>query len=105
MKIALALTFLLAAACSTHPCTRGEAANERIAYVFIDDDDDGLPDRHAPGFGFTSLGVSTFADTDDDGLPDTRLVPTKPSRTDRIDRALSTLEQAIAELRRELQRR
>lgn len=63
--------------------------------------------RAGVGFGFTSFGQSVFVDTDDDGLPDTRLPSfSSPTNGDqRIESALVGLEQAIAELRRELQQR
>ena len=78
MRITLALLALLAAACSTTEC-------EYCAG----------PDRPA----------DIFVDTDDDGVPDTRLVHVAPTYERRIELKLMELEKAIAELRRELQRR
>lgn len=103
MRIALALLALTTAACSTTGsccnCDCGEP--DRIArVVVVDTDDDGLPDQRIAGFGRT-----TFEDSDDDGLPDTRIVQIAPSPKRRLDRRLAELEEAIAELRRELQRR
>lgn len=107
MRIALSLLALFTAACSTTECQRCNDAVARHASIFIDTDDDGLPDSR-------QREVIVFVDSDDDGLPDARRVRVRGevlhnnvvrprgnrSRHDRVERALQKLERAIAELRR-----
>lgn len=70
IPLLLAAAGLLLPSCSTSPETQDPPAGA----VFVDTDDDGLPDTyvqhaHAQGEG----GQDTFVDTDDDGLPDARV--------------------------------
>ena len=130
MRIALSLLVLLTAACSTTVCRRCADADARTATVFIDTDTDGLPDARVESRDpdARQTGLVFFVDTDEDGLPDSRHrevivyvdgdgdglpdsrrvrvhsglthVRNEHGRETRIDRALESLERAIAEVRR-----
>ncbi|MCK5941048.1 MAG: hypothetical protein KAI24_03685 [Planctomycetes bacterium] len=119
----VALACLFAASCSTADASCRCRDQDRARHVFVDSDDDGLPDARV-SLGAAEAGQTrvVFLDEDGDSLPDKRIVgvvrrggdgedvlvsrdalialPRASRDDDRLREALEKLERAIAEVRR-----
>lgn len=97
-SLLLAVLVLLSACETTSPAACCEGSEPSAIGLFVDTNDDGLPDRHI-------AALASFVDTDDDGLPDARPAAGTPPDAARATQELSRAYQGVLIAESDSQRR